>query len=517
MDHEPTSELGSNHRDALILLLIVALAAFLRFYRLEDQSLWYDEAYTASVTDPAAGGLSYIWSSGPVAYMPPLHHTLVYVSRLLGPGEAPLRLPSVLAGILTVAFVYLTAKYCFDRRTATFASLLAAVSAFHVYYSQEARAYALLMLLSVASTYYLLRALREKRRFWWIAYMVSAALGLYTHLFMAFVVLAQNAYLLLEWDRKRVSGRAWVLSQLVPILLFSPWLVAYAIYYKEMFLGASGVLERTAREVWVPPPLWNLPFATLGIFFHGTSFELESIAKAANLGPAWVTAATWLQEGVYRLVAPYLVFAAIALWRMRDRSDLRRYGILVGVMLLLPLLAMYAISFQTRILNPRYFSFAYPYFCIALATGIATLQNPRARMVLLAVVIAVNALSLANYYYNPLHQRDPWREVASLLRENALPADAVFVCCSEAQIALNYYYSASPAPSGLNVPFQGTPNESWSYLQTIMGGRSRAWLVVQANRNLTAVYSDALRRHCQSIALPEVRRIDVNLYASCGP
>jgi mannosyltransferase len=517
MNRDKTNGSDTSRTDAAILLLITALAAFLRFFRLDYQSLWYDEAYTASVTDPATVGLSYIWSSGPVAYMPPLHHTLVYLFRLVGTGEVSLRLPSVLAGILTVLLIYLTARYCFNRRVAAIASLIATVSTFHIYYSQEARAYALLMLLSVASTYFLVRALREKRLAWWLLYVVSAALGMYTHLYMVFVLLAQNVYLLMEWDAKRVSGRAWILSQIVPFLLFAPWLITYAVFYKEVMVGDVGAFERLTRDTWMPPPLWNLPFGVLGIFFHGTAFELVSVAQAANAGPAWVTAAGWLGEGVYRLVALYLVFAAVAIWRLRSQNVLRRYSILFGLLLLTPLVLMYAISFHTRILYPRYMAFAYPYFCILIALGVDTFKSRNVKILLVAVVVVMNAIGLANYYFNPLHHRDPWREAASLVRENSQSTDAIFVCCEAAQISLQYYTSTGPAPILLTAPFTGTQEDAWNYMQSLMDGRTRAWMVVQIDWGFSDIYSAALGEYCERLEIPDVRRIAVSLYGSCPP
>jgi mannosyltransferase len=516
MSQDRPADLESRRTETAVLVLIVALAAFLRLYRLDYQSLWYDEAYTASVTNPATVGLSYIWSSGPVAVMPPLHHTLVYLSRLLGTGETSLRLPSVLAGILTVMFIYLTARYCFNRRVAAFAALIGTVSTFHVYYSQEARAYSLLMLLSVASTYFLVRALREKRQVWWLLHIASSALGLYTHLYMAFVLLAQNVYLLMEWEAKRVSGRAWVVSQVVPFLLFSPWLLTYAIYYKEILLGPAGAFERATRDYWMPLPDATMLTHTVGLFFVGF-FDLTPLAQVPGLGSAWLPELTWIQEAIPRLVAPYLLLAAIALWRLRHDSALRGYGILFALLLLLPLALMSAISLQTRILNPRYFSFAYPYFCVLLALGIDTFNNRATKTVLLAIVIAVNAVGLANGYFNPAFQRDPWRQVAGLLQENARPSDAVLVCCTESQIALNYYYAASPAPTGLPIPFQGVQNDGWPYLQAIMAGRTRAWLVVWSDFGLADVYANALRGHCEPVGQPDFKPIGVDLYESCAP
>ena len=223
MTLEETTGPNTKRRDTvLILLSVLALAAFLRFYRLDDQSLWYDEAYTASVTDPATSSLSYIWSSGPVALHAPSSPYARLPVQTGGHWEWSLRLPSVLAGILTVLAVYLVGSYCFNRRVGALSSLAVAVSTFHVYYSQEARPYSLLMLFALASTYCLLRAVREQRRVWWVAYAALVAMGLYTHLYMAFVILVQNTFLLWQWKEKRVSGRAWGLSQVCPPFRFSP-------------------------------------------------------------------------------------------------------------------------------------------------------------------------------------------------------------------------------------------------------------------------------------------------------
>jgi mannosyltransferase len=516
MNRDKTNGSDTSRADAAILLLIVALAVFLRFYRLDFQSLWYDEAYTASVTNPASVGLSYIWSSGPVAYMPPLHHTIVYLSRLVGTGEVSLRLPSVLAGILTVILIYVTAKYCFNRRVGAFAALIATVSTFHVYYSQEARAYALLMLLSIASTYFLVRALREKRRVWWLLYVAGSALGMYTHLFMAFVLLAQNVYLLMEWEAKRVSGRAWVFSQIGTILLFSPWLLTNAVFYKEVLVGVGGAAERADRDLWMPTPYPALPLAMVGIFFHGGSFDIEPIAGILNLGHQWSAVFAWPVEAIHRIFVPYLLLAAIALWRLRKRIECRRHGILIGVMLMLPLVLMFAVSLHTRILNERYFSFAYPYFCVLIALGIDTFNNRGMKTLLLAVVIVVNCVGLASYYFNPFFQRASWREVAHLLDESARPSAIILVYSSNSLIALDYYYSGSATAAGLRDPVKDSREETWSYLQGVMAGRTEAWLIVGGDwGGGSALYGDLLREHCRKVGQPQFNRIDVALYDSC--
>jgi hypothetical protein len=216
-------------------------------------------------------------------------------------------------------------------------------------------------------------------------------------------------------------------------------------------------------------------------------------------------------------VGAYLLLSALALWRLRGQREARRYGILLGVTLILPLVLMSAVSSVIPIWHPRYFSFAYPHFCIFLALGIDTFPWRGGKTLLLAAVITMNAAGLANYYYDPAFQRDPWRAVASLLKEDARPADAVFVCCGEATIALNYYYPINDAPTGLQAPFLGTPEEARPYFQAIIDRRARAWLIAWADWGLTPVYGAALGEHCLGIAHPEFGGVRVTLYESCAP
>ncbi len=75
---------------------------------------------------------------------PPLWYLIAWVdSRVLGDGEVALRLPSALAGIATVPVAWLIGSELAGRRAAVLAAALVAVNPLFVWYSQEARAYAL--------------------------------------------------------------------------------------------------------------------------------------------------------------------------------------------------------------------------------------------------------------------------------------------------------------------------------------------------------------------------------------
>ena len=148
-------------RNYLALLAILLLAFALRVYRLDSQSLWYDEAVTAQVASQGIGELTR-WTADDI--QPPLYY---YAAagwlRLAGRGEWALRFPSAFFGTLTVPLMWAVALRLFGRGrsgrvAALAAALLTALSPLYVYYAQEARMYTQLTFLGLLAGYALLRA-----------------------------------------------------------------------------------------------------------------------------------------------------------------------------------------------------------------------------------------------------------------------------------------------------------------------------------------------------------------------
>ncbi|HEU0317212.1 MAG TPA: glycosyltransferase family 39 protein, partial [Solirubrobacteraceae bacterium] len=132
------------------LLGLTLAAAALRFATLGQQSFWFDEASTGRLMRMGLGSMIRALPDGEST--PPLYYVLAWVwTRAFGTGEVGLRSLSALAGTLTVLAVYAAAARLFDRRAGLAAAALATFSPLLIWYSQEARAYALLVLLSAAS------------------------------------------------------------------------------------------------------------------------------------------------------------------------------------------------------------------------------------------------------------------------------------------------------------------------------------------------------------------------------
>ena len=94
---------------------------------------------------------------------PPLYYALAWVwTQLTGTGEFGLRSLSALAGVATVPVAYLIGIELRGRRAGLMAAALVAVNPMLLWYSQEARAYALFALLCAVSLLYCVRALRPR-------------------------------------------------------------------------------------------------------------------------------------------------------------------------------------------------------------------------------------------------------------------------------------------------------------------------------------------------------------------
>jgi mannosyltransferase len=226
---------------SILLLLIVLLAFALRVYRLDAQSIWYDEGlslYLAQLPPDQTIALSATTDH------PPLHALLLggWI-RVAGDSDFSDRFPSAFFGVLIVALTYRVGRF-FGERAGLIAACLISIAPFPVYYSQEARGYTLLTaLILVAAIAFIRLWSGEQKRWVWISYAAAMAAALYTHYFAAFAWAAFNAAWLVSWVVKRfmdhsntqpleinlrtlLSSRVarWLIVQLIILACFLPWL-----------------------------------------------------------------------------------------------------------------------------------------------------------------------------------------------------------------------------------------------------------------------------------------------------
>jgi mannosyltransferase len=241
------------------VLALTALGAALRFPTLDRQSFWLDELVTVALL--RQGLTDVLAEISRTEATPYVYYVVAWAwGSLFGLGEVGLRSLSALAGTATIPVAYGAGAVLVSRRAGLAAAALVAVNPFLVWYSQEARSYALLALLGAGSLLALGLALRGDRRSL-AAWAALSALAIATHYFAAFLVAAEALWLLVRLR----PARAAVAASLLPgaALLAHVPLVLAQRDNAEAVTGSSLV----ARIAGIPKNLavgYSFPAEVLG-------------------------------------------------------------------------------------------------------------------------------------------------------------------------------------------------------------------------------------------------------------
>jgi mannosyltransferase len=206
-------------RQKCALLGVLVLAAGLRFGSLDSQSFYNDELVTVWLLRKSIGDM--LATIPDSESTPPLYYALAWVwAQLWGTGEGGLRSLSALCGFLTVPVAYAAGRQLVSRNVGLVAALVVAVNPLLVWYSQEARAYPLAILLCALSFWLFVRFLDERRRGALVGWAVVSALALATHYFSALVVAPEALWLVVACRaRRRAVAAATVLPVTVGLAL----------------------------------------------------------------------------------------------------------------------------------------------------------------------------------------------------------------------------------------------------------------------------------------------------------
>jgi mannosyltransferase len=202
---------------------LTAFAALIRFSTLDVQSFWLDEGLTVHEVRMGFGDMLNQIRAHEAT--PPLYFVVAWLwAKVFGSGEVGLRSLSALLGTATVPVACLAGASLVSRRAGVMTAALVCVQPLLVWYSQEARAYALLVLLAALSFLFFVRALRHPGRLDLVLWALVSALALATHYFAVFLILPEAIWLLLAAPRRRAAavataGVAATASALVPLLL----------------------------------------------------------------------------------------------------------------------------------------------------------------------------------------------------------------------------------------------------------------------------------------------------------
>ena len=230
-----------------ILALLIGLAVLVRLPGL-NEGLWFDEIWT--LIDQVRAPLSKSVASFESDNNHPLYSVLAWLSvRAFGESAWALRFPALLFGVAAIPALYLFARELLSERQALVCAALLTFSFHHVAYSQNARAYTMLLTFTLVSSTAFLKACEEERRSW-VLQGVALALATYAHLTGVFVALAQ----LVAWlipspraERRNFSPLfGVVLGGVLSLALHAPMLSDMLAFFTGGERGANVDAEWTS-------------------------------------------------------------------------------------------------------------------------------------------------------------------------------------------------------------------------------------------------------------------------------
>ena len=349
------------------LFSIVALALVLRLYAISLYPMGFDEH--GSMREAKLVGLN--WNSI-------IYSNLMHFWVRLGASEQWLRLPAAILGTATVPIIFKIGEKLGGWRTALIACLLAAVSPFNIYHSQEVRFYSLFMLSSAAFmlatiSYVDSRRVTRKR----LLVLATALLLFVSHFLGLLALYAQGAATLVAVHWKGRLRRALAISLGLPVLIFGlPMLplVRNTLLHIYQVYGNARNAELSANRFSV------INFAKLA--FAGYTFAFGYHVYPLRLVvviPGLVLTAFLLGYGIHKL------------WQQPEWRAL-------PFTYLLALIGVYMVldSIGGRVatgVSPRHVAFVWPAFVVLLALGLSAFRK-RIFQVLLVALLSINAISL---------------------------------------------------------------------------------------------------------------------------
>ncbi len=394
---------------------LTALALALRATSL-SRSLFTDEIYSYALAQRSFAHMLALF--GYEANGTPYAIVLWPLIRIFGSSAALLRVPAVIAGTLSIPALWWAARRYAAPATALLAAGLLAVNPMAVWYSQQARAYAFVMLSAILAFGALPRALqRSGERRAWIGYVAAMTVLAYSEIFAA--PLALPAQALIAWRAGRVAFRRWLASLLAVAVCCVPLLVA-------------AIVSRGRRDAlyWLPKTSRSL--VTLAVQEFTAGFSGLTSARWATLAAAvvLVAGAGWVVSR-RRPRAPDATFAMALCW-----------GLVPAVVLL-------AISFKQPVFWPRYAIMSLPGLCLALALAVERLWHSRAGAVIAAACIAIVVLAAgAADARQRSHLQEDWPPVAAALRAARAVGQPTIIDNALVLPSLGYYDPAFRAADG---------------------------------------------------------------------
>lgn len=431
----------------LICLLLFAVAMGCNLYRIGAPSIWFDEALSvtrAQQSLPVLFRIVSVTQPNMALYYFVLHFWLSFIGLFgVHATETVVRFPSALFSALDTLILYLLARRFFGSIVAIFAALFYLLNTLQLTYAQETRSYTL-QLLFLSLSWYALFVLfssdlsGKRARKWWICFVLSSTLAMYSQLFSELVLATQALAIALLFMLPN-AWRARIRQQVRPLLV--SWVCIGILIVPILYASRVG-----SKTGWLPIPG---PRDVYGLFLTicaQSKILLLIFGLVLLLGLAITLLAShpWGQEQLKQLSLFPADEAGTRQWQKRF---LQRLPLTIFLLcwMLCPVAISYLVSqTSTRLFSPRYLVVIVPALILLLALGLAALRWQAARIVVGLLLLLLCLHYAPTYYQNA--QVEDWRTGTQWLQQNYKNGDGL-ICYDNSQgcaVDIEYYLQAYP-------------------------------------------------------------------------
>lgn len=448
-----------------VFLLILAVGLVLRFLALGQQSFWYDEAHSVGM---ALGG-----SEGSLLETVTNTHGPLYLVLLkgwmsiLGESEAAVRSLSAVLGSLGLLLTYKVGIRFLGRPAALVAVALLAISPFHLWYSQEARNYALLFDLGLIAVPAFLGEMERRSAGDFIGAFIATAATCLANLSGFFLYVLYGVLSISTGRRKCYPLRRIFLFCVLSGVILWPWISGGLESTGELHVGrpddSAGALAVKGES---PPGFLSIPYAlynfSMGMTIGPSIDELKLERFSSAIDHLW-----YLLPGA-------ALFAGLFLRGLVRVPRDSRWPLFLW--LALPLTLMGALSvLNLKAPNSRYAFLGFAPYLLLLAAGVSSINSRTFKAVVLAAALGFMGFADYQYFTDQRYWRPDTRSAGKLLRENVGPNDAVIVYALD--FPVRFYLRGEidyVKPPG-KVFKDDSSMENW--LRKNTGGKNRVWVV----------------------------------------
>jgi hypothetical protein len=369
----------------LALLLILALAAFLRIRRMGFDSLTFDEQWHLELSTGrgsphvrmpqdvlipdapdvtslrGAPPVTAVWTHMDYVVHPPLYCVLLRLWRdVFGETDAPAQAFSVFCSIASIALLFALGAELHDAPTALWACALMAVAPTQVLLGQQVREYMLVRVFALAAAWSIVRTEKRGATIWRsVALCLCTLAMMLTHYFAIGVCVALAVFSIIRLRRAALihSIAAFIVAGAIYLLIWGPFL-----YQQRTFFSETG-------DTWLKE---QIPYHALVSVARALAIPIRQFTLPHDTNLAWAA-----------IGAPMIIATAI---RIRWRRDLLLWCLwLAGSIGFVLLIDLSRTSLHLAII--RYTSLAAPAIFMIMA-ALARDLSPMMRQVIPAAIVA---------------------------------------------------------------------------------------------------------------------------------